>query len=570
MTAVTSAVVRDGQVQRVPSAELVRGDVLVLGEGDAVGADARLLQAACAARAGSLAHRRERGGAQGRRHAARRRPRSATGCNMVFKGTAVAQGTGRAVVTATGMDDRDGRDRRPARRDRRGADPAAEGGAPHRAHARHRGGRHRRRGGGAPCSLISRDPQRRRRRRGAAARRVARGGRRARGPAGDPVGGAGASACSAWRSANAIVKKLSSVETLGSASVICSDKTGTLTRSEMTIERVVTASGSTRRSPASATRRRDASSTRARAGRRARCATSTSCVLSGGSLAGNAELRQDGARRLGDPGRPDRGRVPGGRAQAGRCTERRERRFERVGEIPFTSERKMMSTHRGRPRARRRAGADHQGRARRAARALHPRARRHGRRAARRRAARGAALADVDALVGRGAAHAGRGLPPARRRARTPQAGEALERDLVFVGTVGIIDPPRAEAARGHPRGAPRRHPRDHDHRRPPAHRRAHRRRPRHRRAPGAPALTGAELDALDDAGFADGGAQHLGLRPRGARAQAAHRRRAAGRRQRRRDDRRRRQRRAGAEVRRHRRRDGHHRHRGDQGGGAR
>ena len=46
MTAVTSAVVRDGQVKRMPSAELVRGDLLVLGEGDAVGADARLVQAA--------------------------------------------------------------------------------------------------------------------------------------------------------------------------------------------------------------------------------------------------------------------------------------------------------------------------------------------------------------------------------------------------------------------------------------------------------------------------------------------------------------------------------------------
>lgn len=45
MTAATSTVLRDGRLTTVPSTELVRGDVLVLGEGDAVGADARLLTA---------------------------------------------------------------------------------------------------------------------------------------------------------------------------------------------------------------------------------------------------------------------------------------------------------------------------------------------------------------------------------------------------------------------------------------------------------------------------------------------------------------------------------------------
>jgi P-type Ca2+ transporter type 2C len=41
MSAVTSSVVRDGKLLRVPSAELVCGGLLVLGQGDAVGADAR-------------------------------------------------------------------------------------------------------------------------------------------------------------------------------------------------------------------------------------------------------------------------------------------------------------------------------------------------------------------------------------------------------------------------------------------------------------------------------------------------------------------------------------------------
>ena len=153
---------------------------------------------------------------------------------------------------------------------------------------------------------------------------------------------------------NAIVKKLSSVETLGSASVICSDKTGTLTRSEMTIERVMTASGGTRvtgvgYAPQGRVEHEggelDAGPLRAE----------HIVVLSGGSLAGNADLRQARGRRVGDPGRPHRSGLPGGRAQARRRPSGASGASSASARSRSRSERKMMSTIERRPRARRRA-----------------------------------------------------------------------------------------------------------------------------------------------------------------------------------------------------------------------
>ncbi len=102
MSTATSAVLRDGAVVQVPSTELVKGDVLVLAEGDAVGADARLSQATAL----KLLEAPLTGESEAVLKDAARLPGPvALGdrLNMVFKGTAVAQGSGHAVVTATGM-----------------------------------------------------------------------------------------------------------------------------------------------------------------------------------------------------------------------------------------------------------------------------------------------------------------------------------------------------------------------------------------------------------------------------------------------------------------------------------
>ena len=140
----------------------------------------------------------------------------------------------------------------------------------------------------------------------------------------------------------AIVKKLSSVETLGSASVICSDKTGTLTKNEMTIEKVVTGSGEV-----------DVTGSGYRPEGELRVdgrplddpvlLEEVRAVLAAGSLANDAVLREDGGVWT-IQGDPTEAAFLVAEAKIEGLHEAREARFERVGEVPFTSERKLMST----------------------------------------------------------------------------------------------------------------------------------------------------------------------------------------------------------------------------------
>ncbi len=104
MTAPQAKVRRDGQVTSIPAAGIVAGDVLVLEAGDLIAADARLLEAASLTCIESAL--------TGESEAVAKLPAILeTGdiplgdrANMVYVGTSVAAGTGRAVVVATAME----------------------------------------------------------------------------------------------------------------------------------------------------------------------------------------------------------------------------------------------------------------------------------------------------------------------------------------------------------------------------------------------------------------------------------------------------------------------------------
>jgi magnesium-transporting ATPase (P-type) len=495
MTEATSTVVRDGQSRRIPSARLVRGDVLLLGEGDAVGADARLAQAASLrVQEASLTGESE---AVLKDTATLAAP-AALGdrLDMVFKGTAVAQGSARALVTATGMGTQVGSIATML-------DEAEE-----------------------PPTPLQVEVQRIGRMLGVAVVAIAaivvgtvlwifeiHGASDVIGvlllgvslavaavPEGLPAILSLVLALGVQRLArrNAIVTKLSSVETLGSASVICSDKTGTLTRSEMTIQQMTTASGRTL-----VTGVGYAPDGRIEHGDRplgeGPLLAEHIVLLSGGSLAGNAGLREAQPGTWEVHGDPTEAAFLVAERKLG-VAERRQRRFERLREVPFSAERKMMSSievdhEHGDERVLVTKGAPdfllaRCNRVREGASAI-----------ALDDAGRERILAEVESLAGealRTLSVAYRPLDPGE----DIDAGEALERDLIFVGTVGIIDPPREEAAlaiRDAQRAGVRIIMITGDHPRTAA-----------RIAadlgiiePGARALTGVDLDALDDATFA-------------------------------------------------------------------
>ena len=103
MSAPTAKVLRDGQIVQIPGREVVPGDVVILEAGDSVCADGRLLECAslkCAESAltgESLPVEKDTDEISGETALGDRK-------NMVFSGSFVTYGRGRFLVTATGMD----------------------------------------------------------------------------------------------------------------------------------------------------------------------------------------------------------------------------------------------------------------------------------------------------------------------------------------------------------------------------------------------------------------------------------------------------------------------------------
>jgi Ca2+-transporting ATPase len=243
---------------------------------------------------------------------------------------------------------------------------------------------------------------------------------------------------------NAIVHHLAAVETLGSADVIASDKTGTLTKNEMTVRKVVTANGSV--SLAGTGYAPEGAVTDASAGPISEMLRSElERALTVADLANNAVLQQkDGRWEV--QGDPTEGALLVAARKAGLDPAKLESRFARVREIPFSSERKLMTTIHNEATGEQRTLVFTKG----ApdvllARCTHEFAALDSRPLTAER--RAEIVRSTEELAGEALRTLGvayRALP--RAAGENGASDESVERDLVFAGLVGMIDPPREEA----------------------------------------------------------------------------------------------------------------------------
>ena len=339
MTAAEATILRDGQPQRTAAANLVPGDIILIEEGDTIPADGRListvsLQAAEASLTGeSLPVAKD---TEPIAEPAEVGDRS----NMVFSGTAAAYGRGRAVITATGMQTEMGKIAGLLRQTKSEATPLQQ--------ELNRTGKLL----GVIVLVIAVVM--------VATILLLENVREisdiidvlilgvALAVAAVPEGLTAvvtavlAIGMSRMAKRQALIRKLPAVETLGSATVIASDKTGTLTKNEMTVRTVATASGRVEvtgvgYAPEGALLQ-DGQPLADGALR-----NEVTYTLGAADRANNAVLQEKDGRWI-IQGDPTEGALIVAARKAGLTDDQLTARFARIGEVPFSSERKLMST----------------------------------------------------------------------------------------------------------------------------------------------------------------------------------------------------------------------------------
>ena len=441
MAAPTARVLRDERPQDVPAGEVVPGDMLLLEEGDTVAADARVLES-IVLKAAEAALTGESSPVEKSTEPIPDEAGIGDRVNMLFSGTAVASGRGRAVVVATG--------------------PATELGkiAGRLSETEEE------------STPLQRELEQVGKALGIAVIAIAvvvsatilltEGIRSVSGliavlllavslaVAAVPEGLTAVTTIvlslgmQRMAKRNVIVRKLSAVETLGSTTEICSDKTGTLTRNEMTVRVVVTAGGRTDLTgigyePVGEARRDGAALEDEAALEEVRRA------LTAAALANNASLqeRDHSWTVLGDP---TEGALIVAAHKVGRPADALAARFARVGEIPFSSERKLMTTAN--------LDAEHEETAyllsKGAPDVLLARCEKEWAAGEERPLTderRQEILALVEALAGEALRTLGVAFRSTEPSIVSDGLPEEVEQEEVWLGIIGMIDPPRPEAA---------------------------------------------------------------------------------------------------------------------------
>lgn len=231
---------------------------------------------------------------------------------------------------------------------------------------------------------------------------------------------------------NALMRRLPAVETLGSTSVICSDKTGTLTKDEMTARKIFVAGQTLNISgagyePQGQFTQNDQAVTPSEALKH---------LLRAATLASDAHIAHNKAdNRWQVKGDPTEGALIVAAAKAGLQKAELDKQFPRVNEIPFTSETKRMTTLHTTPEG---AVAYSKGAPEVILESCTQQQTDAG--------AKPLAGADKDAILEAARKMASEALRVLAVGMKPQAALENAEKEMTFLGLIGMIDPPRPEA----------------------------------------------------------------------------------------------------------------------------